>query len=269
MLGHQVISFIGAGKMATAIASGLLKNGFPADHVKAYDVSKNAGELFQKESGANFIPSLDDVLDGSDIVILAVKPQNAKEVLENAKNLLTGKLLISIAAGLTVSFLSEHSGLERVIRVMPNTPASIGEGMSCFTASEGATDKDVINTRIILDSFGRCIQVPEHMMDAVTGLSGSGPAFVLEFISGLADGGVYAGLPRAMALEMAIQTVLGTAQLCMMSASHPDALRDSVISPAGTTARGMMVLNKAGFRGIAASAVVAAAERSAELGQKK
>ena len=257
------VSFIGAGKMATAIASGMIRAGADPAKVKAYDVSSEAGKSFSERSGGCFLPDLAAVLEGAGTVVLAVKPQFAAEALAQAGELLKGKLLISIAAGLTLEFLASASAeKERLIRVMPNTPAAVGEGMSCFAASPGAAPEDLQTAELILNSFGRSVNVP-------AGLSGSAPAFVLEFICGLADGGVYTGLPRAMALQMAAQTVLGTARMCLLSQEHPESLRDGVISPAGTTARGVMVLEKAGFRGIAAEAVVAAAERSAELGKKK
>ncbi len=264
------VSFIGAGKMATAIASGMIRAGADPAKIRAYDVSREAGKIFAEKSGALFLPDPAEALEDAGTVVLAVKPQFAAEALAQAGELLKGKLLISIAAGLTLDFLASASAeKERLIRVMPNTPAAVGEGMSCFAASPGAAPEDLQTAELILNSFGRSVNVPEHLMDAVTGLSGSAPAFVLEFICGLADGGVYAGLPRAMALQMAAQTVLGTARMCLLSQEHPESLRDGVISPAGTTARGVMVLEKAGFRGIAAEAVVAAAERSAELGKKK
>jgi len=265
----KVTAFIGAGKMAAAIAQGMLKNGFSKKQIRACDVSEIAAKKFTAATGIPVSKTAADALSGADTVILAVKPQFAAQVLDSAVKDLKGKLLISIAAGLPLSFLKEHSKLKRVIRVMPNTPALVGEAMSCYAASVDASKEDIDETELILKSCGRCLKVQESLLDAVTGLSGSGPAFVIDFITGLADGGVYAGLPRETALELAIQTVLGTAKMCLESGKHPAELRDAVISPAGTTARGVMVLEKAGFSGIAANAVAAAAERSAELSKLK
>ena len=265
----QKIAFIGAGKMATAIAAGLVRSGMDTGNIKAYDVSPQAAELFARNTGVVTSGSMKDALTEASAVILAVKPQYAIGALSEASAYLKGKLLVSIAAGLTIATLKEASGAERIVRVMPNTPALVGEGMSCYAGIPGIPEEDLKTVEKILLSIGRAFPVEESQLDAVTGLSGSSPAFVLEFIMALADGGVYEGLPRAKALEMAAQTVLGTAKMVLNSSAHPAELRDAVISPAGTTACGVMVLEKAGFNGIAASAVVAAAERSRELGAKK
>ncbi len=264
-----VFTFIGAGKMASAIACGLRNTGIEAALIQAYDISSAAGEAFKYQTNGVLHDSMKDALAPADIVILAVKPQYAAEALAEAKEYLQGKMLLSIAAGLTLEWLKEHSGLDRIIRVMPNTPALAGAGMSCFAAAEECTEDDIRNTEIILGAIGKCRQVPENLLDAVTGLSGSGPAFVMEFIMGLADGGTYAGLPHDMALELALQTVLGTAKMCQESALSVGELRDSVISAGGTTSRGILELQKNGFKGVTASAVIKAAERSAELGGKK
>jgi pyrroline-5-carboxylate reductase len=151
---------------------------------------------------------------------------------------------------------------------MPNTPALVQQGMTCFAVSPKATAADRDSAQEILSSFGLVREVPESLLDAVTGLSGSGPAFVMEFILGLAEGGVYCGLPRDLAVESAIQTVLGTAEMCKRDPQAISALRNAVITPNGTTARGIHVLDTAGFRGIVENCVIAAAERSAELGRK-
>ncbi len=265
---RQNITFIGAGKMATAIVLGLLRNGCESKWIKAYDVSPQAAESFYQTTGIRPEKTMLQALDSAEIVLLAVKPQYAAAALDEAKSSLNGKLLISIAAGLPISFLQEKTGIQRIVRVMPNTPALVGQGVSCYAPGEGVekSDTDVVNQ--IFSAVGKAFQVGENQLDAVTGLSGSGPAFVLEFIMALADGGVYEGLPRAAALEMAAQTVLGTAELMLQEKQHPAELRDAVISPGGTTARGVMALEQGGFRGVTASAVLAAAERSRELGKK-
>ena len=176
------------------------------------------------------------------------------------------RLVVSIVAGATIASLEKLTGTKRIVRVMPNTPALVGEGMSCIAATSAVQESDLAEVETLLSSVGLCRRVAEKQLDAVTGLSGSGPAFVLEFIMALADGGVYAGLSRDAALELAIQTVLGSAKLARESGTPVGELRDAVISPAGTTSRGVMELAKGAFSATVVSAVVAAADRSAELG---
>ncbi len=264
------IAFIGAGKMACAIASGLRGKGIPAAQLSAYDPSGAAAESFTALTGAPCAPDMGGALKNAQIVIFAVKPQYAATAFSEAREFLGGKLLISIAAGLTVSRLTLLSGgMERIVRVMPNTPALAGAGMSCFCGAPGATEEDLCKAEEILSAFGLCRRVPESMLDAVTGLSGSGPAYVFEFIMALADGGVYAGLPRDAALELAAQTVYGSALMVLRRGKeHPAVLRDAVISPGGTTARGVAALDAGAFRSVVMNAVIAAAERSAELGKQ-
>ena len=259
------IAFIGAGKMATAIAGGLVKQGKDKHTIKAYDISEAAREHFKKATGVEAVSSPEEALADSDIVVLAVKPQHVAAALEKSKALLKEKLFVSIAAGVRIKTLTSLTGCQRVVRVMPNTPALVGEGMSCLAGAPGIAEADLKIAEQIFSAVGQSCLVQESQLDAVTGLSGSGPAYVLDFILGLADGGVYAGLPRDVALKLAIQTVLGSAKMALLSKSHPAELRDAVISPAGTTARGVMVLEKGAFKALAASAVVAAADRSAEL----
>jgi len=261
------LSFIGAGKMATAIASGLASNKKIA--VKAYDVSAAAGKAFAEKTSFSVSASMKEALKDADAVLLAVKPQFAAEALAEAAPLLKGKLLISIVAAWSVDQLKTHAKTDRIIRVMPNTPAMAGEGMACFTPADGATEADIKVAEDILGSVGQVQQVSEKLMDAVTGLSGSGPAFVMEFIMGLADGGVLSGLPRDMAVKLAIQTVLGTAVMCRNNPKAIAELRDAVISPAGTTAYGIMSLQQDAFKAAAAKAVIASTNRSAEMNRGK
>lgn len=262
------IAVIGAGKMATAITVSLVSRGIPAKSILAYDVSPAAAEKFTAATGCGTAATLQDALKDASTVLLAVKPQVAPSALKEAGSALRGKLLISIVAGLKLDSLAALASTARIVRVMPNTPALVQQGMTCFALSPKATaaDRDCANG--ILSSFGLVREVPEALLDAVTGLSGSGPAFVMEFILGLAEGGVYCGLPRDLALESAIQTVLGTAEMCKRDPQAVSALRNAVITPNGTTARGIHVLDAAGFRGIVENCVIAAAERSAELGRK-
>lgn len=197
------IAFIGAGKMAGANRFGTCKQRHSPAQLCAYDPSPEAAKKFAELTGAVCTATMKDALKDAGIVLFAVKPQYAKAAFDEAREHLGGKLLISIAAGLSISKLTQLSGgIGRIIR-QPNTPALVGEGMSCFCGAAGATEDDMKKAGEILSSFGLCRKVPESMLDAVTGLSGSGPAYVLEFIMALADGGVYAGLPRDAAIELA------------------------------------------------------------------
>ena len=268
-MSNNTYTFIGAGKMASAIAAGMVKSGVEPRSIHAYDVSETASASFRELTGACVFATMAEALNCADTVILAVKPQYAAEALAEAKPYLQGKLLISIAAGLTISYLQTASGLDRVIRVMPNTPALSLAGMSCYAGANGISGSDLDIAAKILSSVGIARKVTESQLDAVTGLSGSGPAFVMEFIMALADGGVHSGLSRDAALELALQTVYGTAKMCQESSQSIGELRDAVISPAGTTAEGILVLQKGAFKGMVSSAVIAAAERSRELGKGK
>jgi pyrroline-5-carboxylate reductase len=261
---EQKILFIGAGRMAAAIAGGLVKNGFPAEQVKAFDISEQANEMFTKLVGAEAkATDLDLLVDESDIVVLAVKPQHIKDVFDKVK--LEDKCLISIAAGVTLQTLLSLSDCKRVIRVMPNTPALVGAGAAAYAAAELVTKEDLEAVKYIFDVVGVSAQVPEYLLDA----SGSGPAYVFDFIQALSDGGVCMGLPRHIATQFAAQTVLGSAKMVLETGVHPSVLRDQVTSPGGTTARGLASLEQKGFRGVVSEAVMAATVRSIELGKQK
>lgn len=259
------MAFIGAGKMATAIASGLIRKGFPKDKIKAYDISEAAAAKFASATGATASPTMPEALKGSNVTILAVKPQFVATALTEARPHLGDSLLLSIVAGLKIKSIMDMSGCLRAVRVMPNTPALIGEGISCYAGAPNIAAADLKAAETILSAVGHCCHIHESQMDAATGLSGSGPAYVLEFILALAEGGVHAGLPRDTALKLAVQTVSGSAKMAMLSARHLSELRDEVVSPGGTTSRGILTLEKGAFSGIVSAAVIAAAERSAEL----
>lgn len=268
-MSKNTILFVGTGKMATAIAAGMVAKGFDASQINAFDISANAAKNFSIATGVKVeTKNLENVLGKADTVIVAVKPQHMEKALISDSDLYADKLIISIAAGVKIAKLQELTKASRVIRVMPNTPALVGEAASAWCASKQVNDKDTALINKILGSIGTVCSIDEKLMDAVTGVSGSGPAYVLDFIQGLADGGVNAGLPRDTAITLATQTVLGTAKLLMESGRHPAILRDEVTSPGGTTAKALAVLEKNGFKGTIIEAVVAAAKRSAELGKK-
>ena len=262
------ITFIGAGRMATAIVGGLIKSGLNTNKIKAYDISAAAAGNFSKTTKVDVELDLCKAVTGADVVVIAVKPQSINEALPAIAEHINGKLLISIAAGITIDKLEKLSSCERVIRVMPNTPALVGEGVSAYALGSGATATDATVTELILGAAGSVCSVSEKQLDAVTGLSGSGPAYVFSFIQALSDGGVQAGLPRDIASQLAAQTVLGAAAMVIQTGEHPAVLSDQVTSPGGTTAAGLAVLENRAFKGTISSAVMAATEKSIELGRK-
>lgn len=264
------VGFIGAGKMATALARGLVAAKFvPAQSIVAADVSSAALEQFARETGATSADSNVDVLSNSEIVILAVKPQQMKDVLtEIAPEAKSRHLFVSIAAGIPLAFLSRGLGAERrIIRVMPNTPCLVSAGASAFALGGAATPDDGQLVSSLLSTVGVAVQVSETLLDAVTGLSGSGPAYVYQIIEALSDGGVQMGLPRNIATLLAAQTLLGAARMVIETGEHPGALKDAVTSPGGTTIAGLHALESGGLRGCLMNAVKAATLRSRELGE--
>lgn len=264
------IGFLGAGKMATALAHGWIQAGLTtATHVCASDPVAAARDHFTKVTGAGALGDNPRIVTQSDIVILAVKPQNMAELLGEIQPALQPRhLLMSIAAGITLQQMTDALGERRIIRVMPNTPCLVGASASAFAASPKATAADVQTAERLLSSVGRAVQVPEKLLDAVTGLSGSGPAYVAVMIEALADGGVRMGLPRDLAALLAAQTVLGSAKLLLETGLHPGQLKDMVASPAGTTIAGLHELERGGFRAALIDAVEAATLRAVELGKK-
>jgi pyrroline-5-carboxylate reductase len=265
------IGFLGAGKMATALAQGWIQAGLAvSDQVCASDPISTARDHFTKTTGAAALADNARVVARSEVVVLAVKPQNMPGVLGEIRPLLQPhQLLISIAAGTTITQITDAVGADtRIVRVMPNTPCLVGASASAFTPSASATPIDVQRTERLLNSVGRAVQVPEKLLDAVTGLSASGPAFVFVMIEALADGGVRMGLPRDLATMLAAQTVLGSAKMLLETGLHPAALKDMVASPAGTTIAGLHALERGGVRAALMDAVEAAAIRSTELGKK-
>ena len=264
------IGFLGAGKMATALAKGWIQAGLTtAEQVCASDPVPAAREHFAKTTGASLHSDNPRVVQASDILVLAVKPQNMADLLREIQPAVQARhLVISIAAGITLQQIAAGLGADkRIIRVMPNTPCLVGASASAFAASSTATPEDVQRTERLLSSVGRAVQVPEKLLDAVTGLSGSGPAFVAVVIEALADGGVRMGLPRDLATMLATQTVLGSAKMLLETGLHPGQLKDMVASPAGTTIAGLHALENGGLRAALMDAVEAATIRSIELGK--
>ncbi|XP_004233250.1 pyrroline-5-carboxylate reductase [Solanum lycopersicum] len=262
------LGFIGAGKMAESIARGVVKSGIlPASRIRTAH-SGSARRTAFESIGVTVLDNNSQVVEDSDVIIFSVKPQVVKNVVSELKPILSEKkLLVSVAAGIKLKDLQEWAGQGRFIRVMPNTPSAVGEAATVITLGEKATTEDGELISQLFGAIGKVWKADEKLFDAVTGLSGSGPAYVFLAIEALADGGVAAGLPRELALGLASQTVLGAASMVSGMSKHPGQHKDDVASPGGTTIAGIHELEKSGFRGILMNAVVAAAKRSKELSQ--
>jgi pyrroline-5-carboxylate reductase len=263
------IGFLGTGKMATALAAGWIKSGLAAtDRLCGGDPVAEARISFAKATGGFVSESNLEIVRRSDVLVLAVKPQSMASLLkEIAPALGDHHVIVSVAAGISLTQLAAGLGAtRRLVRVMPNTPALVGASASAFSGGPAATANDLQLIDRLLSSVGRAIQVPEKLLDAVTGLSGSGPAFVFVMIEALSDGGVRVGLPRDVATLLAAQTVLGSAQLLLETGLHPGVLKDQVASPGGTTIAGLQALEAGGIRAALIEAVKAAADRATELG---
>ena len=260
------IGFIGCGNMGSAILKGLLAKGvFEKEKFCVYDVSADITESLRNE-GIACMNSIPELIYSSEVVILAVKPQFFDSISGTLKKYIDYHLVISIMAGITNSRLREGIGEKcRIIRTMPNTPLLAGAGMTAICAGDNVRDEDKALVSDIFGSLGKYFWTEEKYIDAVCGLSGSGPAYVALMIQAMADGGVYEGLPRDRALEMAAQTVYGTAKLVMEKNLHPEVLKDMVSSPGGTTIEGLKVLEEGNFRSSVMNAVIAGTEKSRNM----
>lgn len=265
------IAFLGGGNMAEALIKGMLSADVATSgQMIVSDVSSGRLTYLKNKYRLSITARNSDAVRDADVVLLCVKPQMIDEVLAEIAPLAhASKLIISIAAGVPLARIEQAlPGKPRVVRVMPNTPALVLSGASGIAPGRTATDADRALAEEIFGAVGRVVTVEEKLMDAVTGLSGSGPAYVFTFIEALADGGVKAGLPRAVAMELAVQTVLGSSRMVLETKEHPASLRDRVASPGGTTIAGLHELEKGKFRAVLMSAVEAATKRSRELGGK-
>ncbi len=270
MAGQQTFAFIGAGNMAGALIRGLIGTGsVTAPQIVAADPDGERLTALRSELGIRVTGDNGNAVDGAAVIVLATKPQVFPQVLAGLDGALPADaLLISIAAGISTAFIERAlPDGARVVRTMPNTPALVGAGATAIAAGRHATDEDLALTETLFDSVGVSVRVPEASIDAVTGLSGSGPAYVFAMIEALRDAGVREGLPEETALLLASQTVFGAAKLLLEEQAAPEALRERVTSPGGTTRAGLDALARAGFEDALAGAVRAATRRSAELGK--
>jgi pyrroline-5-carboxylate reductase len=270
MLKGRTLGFIGGGNMAEAIIRGLLAGGVTAAEIVVAEPMAERRDFLRSTYGIDARENNGEVASRAEALVMAVKPQVFRKVAAAlGEAALGGKLLISIMAGIATGDIEEAcGGSTRVIRVMPNTPALVLEGASALCRGNNATDDDLFFARGIFDLVGTTCVVDEKLMDAVTGVSGSGPAYVFMFIEALSDAGVKNGLPRDVATQLAAQTVLGSAKLLLETGDHPGVLKEKVTSPGGTTIAGLAALERDAFRGAVMAAVDAATARSSELGKR-
>ncbi len=263
-----MIGFIGNGNMGRAILGGILSNGITtARNVIISDVNSDGLNLTNSTYGVRTTEHNREAAN-SDILFLAVKPNVVYTVIDEIKDVVSDNtLIISIVAGQSIEKLTAAFGKSvKLIRVMPNTPALVGEGMAALSTNANVTDEECETALKIFNSFGRAEIVPEYMMDAVTAVSGSSPAYVFMLIEAMADAAVIGGMPRSQAYTFAAQSVLGSAKMVLDTGKHPGALKDMVCSPAGTTIDAVGVLEAEGFRGAVIKAMEACMEKSKKLG---
>lgn len=271
MLKDKKIGFIGAGTMAKAIIKGLLNSGvIVAENIVASEISEDLASKASEILGVKVITDNKEVTKNSDILFLCVKPYGVIEsVLYEIKDFITpNKLIVSIAAGVSTDFI--ETTLERkthVVRVMPNTPCVVNEGMSGVAKGRYATDEQADLIVELFNNVGRAIRVPERLINAVTGISGSGPAFIYLIIEALADGGLKLGLTKQAALELAAQTCLGAAKTVLETGKHPSVLKDEVTTPGGCTIAGLMILEEEKVRSAMSKTVIETAKAASGLGK--
>ncbi len=265
----ESIGVIGTGIMGTALIRGLLKEKLVnPDQILAYDIINELLMDLVEETGINAALNNQQIVEQSDIIFICVKPQVFLTTLQKLQIAFTSDhLVISIAAGVPLSIIEELTGNSRCVRIMPNMPFQVGEGAAGYSLGTRNDNRDSEIVEIVFGSLGKVFQFPEYLLDAVTGLSGTGPAYVFVFIEALADGGVLAGLPRREALILSAQTVMGAAKLLLEQNVHPGILRDAIMSPGGTTASALQLMEARGFRSILIDAVEAATKKSQFLGQ--
>ncbi len=270
MLKKKTIGFVGAGNMAETLYSGLLSTGLALpQQIICSDIRQEHLDMLSKQSGITVTTDNRHVVQSADIIIIAVKPQTVADILkEIAADLDKSKVVISIAAGVPLAAMQEQLPASvRLVRAMPNVCVSVGQGATAIAAGEYAHEEDMDLAKAIFGAVGRCVTLPgDQLLDGVTGLSGSGPAYIFMVIDALADGGVKAGLARDVARELAAQTVLGAAKMLLETGAHPGELKDRVTSPGGTTIAGIHALEQGRLRSTLIQAVQEATRRSKELG---
>ena len=270
MLQNKKVGFIGSGAIAEALISGIIKAGLiTPDQIIVNDINQSRLDYMQKKFGVHTTLNLQEFVKEVNILFLTIKPQVIHTVLDAmAPFITTATLVVSVVAGVTTRILQEKMPCVPIIRVMPNTPVAVGEGMSVIALGEYAGKENGELVLTIFSSVGKALMMDESAMDAVTGLSGSGPGYAFVLIDALSDAGVGVGLSRQNAVIMAAQTLLGAAKMVLETGEHPAKLRDMVTSPGGTTIAGIHVLEQRGVRAALMDAVQAATKCSQDMGKK-
>lgn len=262
------IGFIGLGNMASAMIGGMIGTGaFCPEEIIGSDNAQAAADKVSEKFGIRTGTDNRKTAGEADVLLFAVKPQFLPEVIAGIKDIVDdGKLVISIVAGKSIEWMEKEFGKKlRIIRCMPNTPALVGEGCTCICLKEDVTEADRTLALKIMNSFGKANVLPERLIDAFVGISGSSPAYVFMFIEAMADAAVLAGMPRKQAYEFSAQAVLGSAKMVLETGMHPGELKDMVCSPAGTTIEAVKVLEEKGFRAAVMDAVEACVDKSGKL----
>lgn len=264
------LAVIGCGIMGEAIVGGLLRAGLlAAREVVATARRQDAADALAARHGIGTTLDNLSACSAADTVLLTLKPQRIAKVIHQPgiREALAGKLVVSIAAGVTLTQLAGWLPQSAVIRAMPNTPCLIGEGMTVLARGPGVGDREVAAVSRLFETVGRCIEVEDKLMDAVTSLGGSGPAFVYVMIEAMADGGVMMGLPRPVALQIAAQVFQGAARMVLQTSNHPAALKDQVTTPAGCTIAGILTMEDGRIRSVLARTIQEATRVAGELGK--
>ncbi len=264
------IGFIGCGKMGEAFIRGILSAQFSTpERIVASDTDLDRCQILEKATGIKTTQENRKIAASTDVLFLAIKPNIIEKILQELKEVITPRhLVVSIAAGIPISFIESQLNSEcRIVRIMPNTPCLVGATAAAYSLGKHATEDDRTFVHEVLNTVGKGYLVEEHLLDAVTGLSGSGPAFIYIVIEALSDGGVKMGLPRATSTTLAAQTVFGAAKMVIESGMHTAELKEFVTSPGGTTIEGVHTLEKNGIRNALIDAVEAATRKSKRLGK--
>jgi len=265
---NKAIGIIGCGNMGRGILEGILSKGLlESDKVFIFDKDLSKTAEMKERLGVNVSLNSSELMKDADVVVLAVKPNIYKPVLEEIKgSVRKDQIIVTIAAGINLAFVEDVLGQDkRIVRTMPNTPALVGEGMTAVVPGNGSGQEDLKTVVEIFKGIGKVEVVPEYLIDAVIGISGSAPAYVYMFIEAMADGAVLGGMPRDKAYRFASQAVLGSAKMVLESGMHPGELKDMVCSPGGTTIEAVKSLEKNGFRGVVMDAVEACMEKSIKM----
>jgi len=266
MLENKIIGCIGTGNMGSAIISGL-SNNIKRENIYCFDIDRQKLEGIKTLYNVNITEDLNILTDKSDIIILAIKPDVLSQIIEKIKKNISDKILVSIAAGISIKSIEDILQTpHKIIRIMPNTPALISEGMAVISPNANVDEKSLLMVKEIFSLLGRILILPEKLMDAVTAVSGCGPAYGFTLIHAMIEGAVKMGIPRNQALILSAQTILGAAKMVLEADEEPMVLRGKVSSPGGSTIEAVHILEKAGFSGIVMDAIEAAKLRSERLG---